>query len=175
MQSRKAVPEATAEQRLPAKVPDLSAPLQPASDDAPPQESHMSGYSSGFPPDFFETALQHARPLAGYHLAEMWVRFTEARLTVLQARSVSASRAKQIQALTTALSSAQTRAREAEEAAAKAQSKFVEAIRALLKAQAETLDAEKEFGDVLEEIQSDLSFYLEPPVHHAGHDRHAQT
>eukprot|EP00961_Rhodomonas_salina_P061809 829847-Rhodomonas_salina.1 len=46
----------------------------------------MSGYSSGFPPTFFEATLQHARPLAGYHLADMWVRFTEARLTVLTVR-----------------------------------------------------------------------------------------
>eukprot|EP00961_Rhodomonas_salina_P159160 2143261-Rhodomonas_salina.1 len=67
--------------------------------------------SSAFPPDFFEDALQHARPLAGYHLADMWVRFTEARQTVLQACSVSESRTKQIQALTAALSRLQTRAR----------------------------------------------------------------
>eukprot|EP00961_Rhodomonas_salina_P220072 2975285-Rhodomonas_salina.1 len=134
----------------------------------------MSGYSSGFPPDFFETALQHARPLAGYHLAEMWARFTEARLTVLRARSVSASRAKQFQALTAAQSGAQTRACKAEEAAAEARSKCAEAERAWLEAQAETLDAEKEFGDVLEEIQSDPSFYLGPPVHHSGDDRHVQ-
>eukprot|EP00961_Rhodomonas_salina_P136294 1833740-Rhodomonas_salina.2 len=31
----------------------------------------MSGYSSGFPPYFFEAALQHASPLAGYHLADV--------------------------------------------------------------------------------------------------------
>eukprot|EP00961_Rhodomonas_salina_P178879 2413428-Rhodomonas_salina.1 len=123
----------------------------------------MSGYSSGFPPYFFETALQHARPLAGYHLADLWAQFTEARLTVLQARAVSASRAKQLQALTAAQPGAQTGGRKAEEAAAEARSKCAAAERAWLEAQAETLDAEKELGDVLEEIQSDQSFYLGPP------------
>eukprot|EP00961_Rhodomonas_salina_P098109 1320578-Rhodomonas_salina.2 len=135
----------------------------------------MSGYSSGSPPDFFEAALQHARQLAGYHLADVWVRFTEARLTVLQACLVSKNQTKQIRALTAALSSAQTRASEAEEAAAEAQSKVVEAERALLEAQAETLDAERGFRDILEEIQSYQSFYLGPPVHHPGDNRHAQA
>eukprot|EP00961_Rhodomonas_salina_P154933 2087029-Rhodomonas_salina.1 len=54
----------------------------------------MSGYSAGFPPDVFETALQHARPLAGHHLADVWVRFTEARLAVLHARAASTTQAK---------------------------------------------------------------------------------
>eukprot|EP00961_Rhodomonas_salina_P021625 290520-Rhodomonas_salina.1 len=73
MEAQKVVPEVTAEQSLPAKVPVQSAPLQPVPNDAPPQESHMLCYSSGFPPDFFEAALQHASPLAGYHLVDMWV------------------------------------------------------------------------------------------------------
>eukprot|EP00961_Rhodomonas_salina_P179984 2429451-Rhodomonas_salina.1 len=73
----------------------------------------------------------------------MWARFTFARLTVLQARAASASRVKQLQALTAVLSSVQTRAREAEEAAAEARSKFVEAERASLEAQTDILDAEK--------------------------------
>eukprot|EP00961_Rhodomonas_salina_P047961 644057-Rhodomonas_salina.1 len=49
--------------------------------------ARMSGYSAGFPPYVFETALQHACPHAGHHVADMWVRFTEARLTVLHARA----------------------------------------------------------------------------------------
>eukprot|EP00961_Rhodomonas_salina_P261172 3529653-Rhodomonas_salina.2 len=135
----------------------------------------MSGYSAGFPPDVFEAALQHALPLAGYHLADMWVRFTEARLTVLQARAVSEKRRKQFQALTAALTSSHPRTSEAEEAAAEAQAKVVEAKRALHQAQAETVDAEQAFRDILEEIQSDPSFYLCPPIHHSRDDGHAQA
>eukprot|EP00961_Rhodomonas_salina_P219871 2971951-Rhodomonas_salina.1 len=69
----------------------------------------MSGYSSGFPPDFFEAALQHAHPRAGYHPADtmMWVRFTEAKLAVLQARSVSKDRTEQLQTLMAASPSSQ--------------------------------------------------------------------
>eukprot|EP00961_Rhodomonas_salina_P080927 1088544-Rhodomonas_salina.2 len=114
----------------------------------------MSGYSSGYPPDFFEAALQHSSPLAGHHLADVWVRFTEARLAVRQARSVSISWAKQVEDLTAALASAQAGTREAEGALAEAQSKAMEEERALLEAQTETLDAERDFGDVLEEILS---------------------
>eukprot|EP00961_Rhodomonas_salina_P236886 3202036-Rhodomonas_salina.1 len=123
----------------------------------------MSGYSSGFPPDFFEAALQHAHPRVGYHPVDMWVRFTEAKLAVLQARSVSKTRTEQLQTLTATLSSLQTSARKAEGATAEMHSKIVEAERALLEAQAATLDAEREFWDMIEEIQSDKSFYCCPP------------
>eukprot|EP00961_Rhodomonas_salina_P149153 2007598-Rhodomonas_salina.1 len=160
IQLRSAVSEVTAERKLPAKVPAPLALLQPAPCTSSPPGGHiimMSGYSLGFPHDFFEAALQYSHPLTDCSLTEMWVRFTEARLTFLQTLSASASQAKQCQALTTALSSAQSRVRQAEEAAAEARSKLTEAERALLEIQAETLDAEKEFGDVLEEIRSDMS------------------
>eukprot|EP00961_Rhodomonas_salina_P003853 53052-Rhodomonas_salina.1 len=135
----------------------------------------MSGYSSGFPPEYFEAALQYSRPLTDCHLTEMWVRFTEARLTVLQARSASADKTKQCQALSAALSSAQSRVRQAEEAAAEAQASLTEAERALRDAQAETLDAEQGFGDVLEEIQSDSSFGLRSFGQLPGDRLHAQA
>eukprot|EP00961_Rhodomonas_salina_P219799 2971032-Rhodomonas_salina.1 len=70
----------------------------------------MSGYSAGFPPDVFETALQHARPHVGYHLVDLWVRFTEARMTVLHARAVSSAHAREIDELLTALADAPTSA-----------------------------------------------------------------
>eukprot|EP00961_Rhodomonas_salina_P042505 571093-Rhodomonas_salina.1 len=124
----------------------------------------MSGYSAGFPPDVFETALQHARPLAGHHLADMWVRFTEARLTVLHARAASTAQEKQVEDLVAALSDSPTDAWEAQAAWAGLQARIAEARRALLEAQAEVLDAERSFGDVLEEIRSDPSFDGGPPI-----------
>eukprot|EP00961_Rhodomonas_salina_P205410 2772741-Rhodomonas_salina.1 len=127
----------------------------------------MSGYSSGFPPNFFEAALQHAHTRVGYHPADMWVRFTEAKLAVLQARSVSKDRTEQLQALMAASSSLQASVRKTEEAITKMQAKIVEAERVWRDAQATTLDSEREFGDMLEEIQSDPSFYCGPPFQHS--------
>eukprot|EP00961_Rhodomonas_salina_P021339 286750-Rhodomonas_salina.1 len=124
----------------------------------------MSGYSAGFPPDVFETALRHARPLAGHHLTDMWVRFTEARLTVLHARAASTTQANQVDKLVAALSNSPMDALEAQTAWAGQQARIAEARRALLEAQAEVLDAERAFGDVLEEIRSDPSFYGCPPI-----------
>eukprot|EP00961_Rhodomonas_salina_P020714 278553-Rhodomonas_salina.1 len=124
MEVCEAGPKVTAEQSLPAEVPVPSAPLLPAPHNVPPPESLMSGYSLGFPPDFFEAALQHAHPSVGYHPADMWVRFTEAKLAVLQARSVSKDLAEQLQTLTAASSSAQASVRKTVEATAEMQAKI---------------------------------------------------
>eukprot|EP00961_Rhodomonas_salina_P270998 3661986-Rhodomonas_salina.1 len=97
----------------------------------------MSGYSLGYPSDVFEATLQHALPLAGHYLADVWVRFTEARLVVLQARSASTSQAKQIDNLTAALARAQIETLETKGALAETQAKVMEAERAC-KAQTET-------------------------------------
>eukprot|EP00961_Rhodomonas_salina_P124111 1672669-Rhodomonas_salina.1 len=85
----------------------------------------------------------------------MWVRFTEAKLAVLQARSVNNDRAEQLQALMAASSSSPASVRTTEEATAEMQAKIKEAERVLRDAQATTLDAEREYGDMLEEIRSD--------------------
>eukprot|EP00961_Rhodomonas_salina_P250117 3380884-Rhodomonas_salina.1 len=82
----------------------------------------------------------------------MWVRFTEAKLAVLQARSVDKDQAEQLQTLMAAASSSQTSVRTPEEATAEMQAKIEEAERVWRDAQATTLDAEREFGDMLEEI-----------------------
>eukprot|EP00961_Rhodomonas_salina_P069481 933082-Rhodomonas_salina.1 len=82
MEVREANSKVTAERSLPAEVPVQSAPLWPAHHNVPPPERLMSGYSSGFPPYFFEAALQHSHPRVGYHPADMWVRFTEAKLAI---------------------------------------------------------------------------------------------
>eukprot|EP00961_Rhodomonas_salina_P034312 462212-Rhodomonas_salina.1 len=51
---------------------------------------------------------------------------------------------------------------------AEAQARIWEAERALVRAQAETLDAEREFGEVFEEILSEPSFYFDPPAQPPG-------
>eukprot|EP00961_Rhodomonas_salina_P101023 1359543-Rhodomonas_salina.1 len=67
-----------------------------------------------------------------------------------------------------AVSSSQASVRTPEEAAAGMQAKIKEADRVWSDARATTLDAEREFGDMLEEIRSDLSFYCGPPFQHSG-------
>eukprot|EP00961_Rhodomonas_salina_P058024 779597-Rhodomonas_salina.1 len=62
----------TAERSLPAEVPVPSAQLWQTHHNIPPPERRMLGYSSCFPPNFFEAALQHAHPRVGYHPADMW-------------------------------------------------------------------------------------------------------
>eukprot|EP00961_Rhodomonas_salina_P162949 2195008-Rhodomonas_salina.1 len=67
-----------------------------------------------------------------------------------------------------ASSSLQASVRTTEEATAEMQAKIEEAERVLRDAQATTLDAKREFGDMLEEILSDPSFYCGPPFQHSG-------
>eukprot|EP00961_Rhodomonas_salina_P121602 1637224-Rhodomonas_salina.1 len=74
-------------------------------------------------------ALQHAHQRVGYHPADLWVRFTEAKLAVLQARSVGKDQAEQLQTLMAALSSSQASVRMTEEATAEMQAKIEEAER----------------------------------------------
>eukprot|EP00961_Rhodomonas_salina_P050621 679832-Rhodomonas_salina.1 len=73
----------------------------------------------------------------------MWVRFTEARLAVLQARSVDKDLAGQLQALMAAVSSPQVSDHTQEEASAGIQAKIEEADRVWRDARATTLDAER--------------------------------
>eukprot|EP00961_Rhodomonas_salina_P193032 2604823-Rhodomonas_salina.2 len=94
----------------------------------------------------------------------MWVRFTEARLTVLHARAASTTLAKEVDDLEAALSDAPTDAWEAQAAWAGPLVRIAEAHRTLLEAQAEVLDAERSFSDILEEIKSDPSSYGGPPI-----------
>eukprot|EP00961_Rhodomonas_salina_P256376 3464703-Rhodomonas_salina.1 len=105
----------------------------------------------------------------------MLVRFTKARLTILHALAASTTQAKQVDDLVAALSDAPTDAWEAQAAWAWSQAKIAEARRALLEAQAEVLDAERSFRDVLEEIQSEPSFYGGPPVQCSEQDGLVQT
>eukprot|EP00961_Rhodomonas_salina_P182619 2465311-Rhodomonas_salina.1 len=97
----------------------------------------------------------------------MWVRFTEAKLAVLQASSVDKDRAEQLQTLMGAVSSAQASVLTSEEAAVGMQAKLEEADRVWRDARATTLDVEREFGDMLEEIRSYQSFSCSPPFQHS--------
>eukprot|EP00961_Rhodomonas_salina_P239960 3241773-Rhodomonas_salina.1 len=74
----------------------------------------------GYSPYVFETALQLSCQLAGHYLVDLWVRFTEDRLAVRQARAVSKSQVKQVEHLAAALTSAQAKTSKAERAMAEA-------------------------------------------------------
>eukprot|EP00961_Rhodomonas_salina_P050067 672471-Rhodomonas_salina.1 len=67
-----------------------------------------------------------------------------------------------------AVSSSQVSVHTPEEAAAGMQAKIKEADRVWRDARATTLDAKREFRDMLEEIRSDPSFYCGPPFQHSG-------